>query len=84
MKVFKRVIFVVILVIISVSLLLIENGYNMYKEAFDQMPLAGKVESIRKNENYTKIEEVPQIYMNLLKMSNQFFQKEIKQEKDGF
>ncbi len=64
MKVFKRVIFVVILVIISVSLLLIENGYNMYKEAFDQMPLAGKVESIRKNENYTKIEEVPQIYID--------------------
>lgn len=64
MKVLKRVIFVTTLFIISISLLLVENGYNMYKEAINQMPLTEKVESIRKNENYTKIEEVPKIYLD--------------------
>ena len=39
MKVIKKIIFVVILVAISISLLVIGNGYNMYKEALEQMPL---------------------------------------------
>ena len=62
MKVIKKIIFVVILVAISISLLVIGNGYNMYKEALEQMPLSKKVASIREKENYTKIDEIPQIY----------------------
>lgn len=34
----------------------------MYKEALEQMPLFEKVSSIREKENYTKIDEIPQIY----------------------
>ena len=62
MKVIKKIIFVVILVAISISLLVIGNGYNMHKEALEQMPLFEKVSSIREKENYTKIDEIPQIY----------------------
>lgn len=62
MKVIKKIIFVVILVAISISLLVIGNGYNMYKEALEQMPLSKKVASIIEKENYTKIDEIPQIY----------------------
>ena len=62
MKVIKKIIFVVILVAISISLLVIGNGYNMYKEALEQMPLSKKVASIREKENYAKIDEIPQIY----------------------
>ena len=61
MKVIKKIIFVVILVAISISLLVIGNGYNMYKEALEQMPLSKKVASIREKENYAKIDEIPQI-----------------------
>ena len=64
MKVIKKIIFVVILVAISISLLVIGNGYNMYKEALEQMPLSKKVASIREKENYAKIDEIPQIYKN--------------------
>lgn len=64
MKVFKRVILVIILVLISIVLLIIGQGYNMYKEALKQMPLAEKIESIRQKDNYAKIEEIPQTYKN--------------------
>lgn len=64
MKVFEKVIFAVILITISIGLLVIGNGYDMYKEALVQMPLEQKVESIEKTENYAKLKEVPQMYIN--------------------
>lgn len=64
MKVIKKVIFTVILVSISISLLVVGNGYDIYKNAIEQVPLKQKVESIKSKKNYTDIEEVPQIYKN--------------------
>ena len=40
MKVIKKVIFIGILVAVSITLLVIGNGYNMYKGALEQMPLS--------------------------------------------
>ena len=62
MKVIKKVIFIGILVAVSITLLVIGNGYNMYKKALEQMPLSKKVASIIEKENYSKIDEIPQIY----------------------
>lgn len=64
MKVVGKIIFVVILVSISIGLLVVGNGYNMYKDAIEQIPLSQKVESIKSKKNYTNIEDVPQIYKN--------------------
>lgn len=46
MKVIKKVILVVLLVSASIAVLVIGNGYNMYKEAIEQMPLEQKVQRI--------------------------------------
>lgn len=54
LKVVKKVIILVLLVAISIGLLVVGNGYDMYKEALEQMPLEEKIESIREKENYTK------------------------------
>ncbi len=62
MKALKRIIFAAILVVISIGVLLIGNGYDMYKQALEEMPLAEKTESIREKDNYTKIGEMPQMY----------------------
>ena len=35
----------------------------MYKDAISKIPLTEKVETIKEKENYTKIEEVPEIYI---------------------
>lgn len=64
MRNIKRIILIIILVIISLILLLIGNGYNMYKQAIEEMPLSEKIAQIKSKENYTKIEEVPEIYKN--------------------
>lgn len=64
MKLLKRIILAVVLILISIALLLVGNGYEMYEEAVKQMPLAEKVEYIKQKDNYTKIEEVPPIYIN--------------------
>lgn len=64
MKVLKRIMFVVILMLACMGLLLINSGYMMYKEAIKSEPLIQKVENIKNKENYTKIEEVPQMYKN--------------------
>lgn len=64
MKVLKKVIFVVILISISIGLLVVGEGYDMYKEALKNMPPEEKVQSIKQKSNYTEIEEVPQIYIN--------------------
>ena len=66
MKVIKKVIFIGILVAVSITLLVIGNGYNMYKEALEQMPLSKKVASIIEKENYSKIDEIPQIYKDAI------------------
>ena len=64
MKNLKRVILVIILVLISIGLLVVDNGYDMYKNAIKQMPLTDKIASIKEKDNYAKIEEIPQMYKN--------------------
>ena len=62
MKKFKKILLVVFIVIISIGLILIYNGFKIYKEALKEMPLEEKVASIRSTENYAKIDEIPQMY----------------------
>ena len=62
-KLFKVLIFL-LLIGMSIAFLFIGNGYNMYKNAIDNIPLEEKVAEIKSKENYTKFSELPQIYIN--------------------
>lgn len=64
MKLVRRIIFLVILVVMSIALLIIGNGYDMYKNAIEEIPIAEKINSIRQKDNYTRFEELPQMYIN--------------------
>ena len=64
MKVVGKIILVVALVSISIAIAVIGNGYDMYKETLEEMPLEEQIAEIRQKENYTKLEELPQIYKN--------------------
>lgn len=64
MKIGKQIILLLVILLSSIAILVIGTGHEMYKEAISQMPLEEKVAQIQKKENYTKIEEVPQIYIN--------------------
>ena len=62
-KLFKVLIFL-LLIGISIALLFVNNGYNMYKEAIESMPLEEKVSEIRAKENYAEFSELPQMYVD--------------------
>lgn len=64
MKKILKVIFLLILVLLSISLLFIGNGYNMYKEALNNTPIQEKVADIKSKQNYTEFSELPQMYIN--------------------
>lgn len=65
MKVLK-IILVVILILLSIVLVVVGQGYDMYKEALEKTSLEQRIADIRKKENYTNIEEVPKMYINAL------------------
>ena len=62
-KLLKGLIFLS-LIGMSIALLFIGNGYNMYKNAINNAPLEEKVEEIRAKENYAEFSELPQMYVN--------------------
>ena len=62
LKIFKRIIIGVLLIIVCAGAVLIGSGYKIYKTAINQMPIEQKVKSIKEKENYTKIDELPEIY----------------------
>lgn len=64
MNILKKVFLMIILIVISTAVLLIGKGYDMYKEALSKVPLENKIEMIKQKDNYTKIEELPQMYID--------------------
>lgn len=68
MKVLKKIIMIILIVAflagIYVGYKLIDEGYSMYKMAIEKEPLNEKVKEIRSKENYTKLEELPKIYID--------------------
>ena len=58
----KKVIIIILVILISFGLILIGTGFSMYQEAIQEVPLSEKVEEIRNKENYTKLDEMPEIY----------------------
>ena len=51
-----------LLAIITAGFIVASYGYYMYKEALKEVTLEAKIEKILSTENYTKLEEMPDIY----------------------
>lgn len=64
MKMLKKVILAMIFFSISIGLVAVGNGYDMYKNALSEVPLDVKVQSIKEKENFASIEEIPQMYID--------------------
>ncbi len=62
MKIFKRVVAVILIITSLICICLIGKGYSIYKQAINQEPLEEKVKEIRGKYDYTKINEIPDIY----------------------
>ena len=64
MKIVRNIIIFLFLTIITVVGVYIFQGYKIYNEAIAETSISKKVENIRKNENYTNIEDLPEMYKN--------------------
>lgn len=64
MKNILKVLLVIFLVVGSIGILFVGQGYKMYKNAVDEVSLDEKVEQIRNDDNYVKISDVPEMYKN--------------------
>ena len=62
MKLLKKVIIGIILLCLIIGIIVVGNGYVMYKNAIEETPLSVMVQEIKNKDNYTKIEELPKIY----------------------
>lgn len=60
----KKFLLIISLVILSIVAILIGQGYKMYKDAIDEIPLVEKIEAIKEQEEYTKLSDIPSIYKN--------------------
>lgn len=66
LKIMRRVgfvlFFLLIMAIIWISTL-ISTGYQMYQDAVQEMPIADMIKQIKRKENYTTLEEMPELYV---------------------
>ncbi|HAB67280.1 MAG TPA: glycosyl transferase [Firmicutes bacterium] len=64
MKKFLNFLFLIIVILLLISGIYIYNGYSMYKKALDDYSIKDKVASIKSVESYSRLEELPKIYIN--------------------
>ena len=64
MKIIKRIIILVLLIIIFIGAIITYKGYSLYKQALDEISVKDKVTEIKSKENYTKLEDMPEFYLN--------------------
>lgn len=65
-KLLKTLVCICLIIGIAGCSYLMFEGYNMYRTAVEKEPIEQKVASIRSKENYTEIEELPQIYLDAI------------------
>ena len=64
MKVIKRIIILITLVLIFAGAFLTYQGYEMYKEALNEISVEDKVQELRSQKNYTEFKDLPQFYLD--------------------
>lgn len=64
MKIIKRIIILIILILIFAGAFLAYQGYNMYKEALNEISVEDKVQELRSQKNYTEFKDLPQFYLD--------------------
>ena len=64
MKIIKRIILVIVLIIVFIGAILTYKGYTLYKQALDEISVADKVAEIKEKNYYTKLEDMPEFYLN--------------------
>jgi len=63
-KIIKILLITFLFIVISIGAILGIQGYSLYKETIESMPIAKKIEELKSDKNYVKIENLPKDYLN--------------------
>lgn len=61
-KIIGKILIIFLILLASIGLFVVGSGYDMYKKAVEKVPIETQVKKIEAKENYTELEEMPQIY----------------------
>ena len=64
MKLLKKLIIIILLIIISIVAFFTYRGYIVYKNALNEISVADKVKEIESKENYARLSEIPDFYLD--------------------
>lgn len=64
MKVIKKVIIFIVLILVFIAALFTYQGYTLYKQALNEISVSDKVAEIKTQKNYTKIQDMPEFYLD--------------------
>lgn len=63
-RIIRRVLVIALVAVIAVCALTVWRGYGMYREALADRPISQTVEELRATDTYTKLDELPQTYLD--------------------
>lgn len=64
MKLIKKILLILLVIIIIIVGFVLYKGYNLYKDALATMSLEEKIEKIKLDDDYVKIDDLPKDYKN--------------------
>lgn len=64
MKILKKLFIILILIILIVGIVIILNGYKLYKTTTNEISISNKISEIKSNDTYVSINDVPKYYIN--------------------
>ena len=64
MRILKRILICIFIIILSILSYFVISGYTMYKDKIDEKSISDRIEELRSEENYTKISELPDYYLD--------------------
>lgn len=66
MKLIKKIIFLIIFILFLVASFIVYDGYQLYKDSTSTISLNDEINSLKSEENYTTLENVPEYYKNAI------------------
>ena len=63
-KIIKILLITLLFIVISIGAILGVQGYSLYKETMESMPISKKIEELKSDKNYVTIENLPKDYLN--------------------
>ena len=63
-KIILKLIFWILIILIITCSIFVGLGYLKYKDAINNIPLQDKIQELKNENNYTKLEDISQIYIN--------------------